>query len=115
MPGAAFRMTLCGESYLFAHTRGGLYAAGLSSNCAIHSCFRAVFKTDATYVCAVAVQLVDRLDQGAFSHGTNTMTYQGLYRLVAKALYRTHVEGKLKGEIIQVCKIKCVSLYVLLA
>jgi hypothetical protein len=27
---------------------------------------------------------------------------QGLYRLVAKALYRTHVEGKLKGEIIQV-------------
>ena len=30
------------------------------------------------------------------------MTYQGLYRLVAKALYRTHVEGRLKAEIIQV-------------
>jgi hypothetical protein len=30
------------------------------------------------------------------------MTYQGLYRLVSKALYRAHVEGKLKREIIQV-------------
>jgi hypothetical protein len=30
------------------------------------------------------------------------MTYQMLYGLVAKALYRTHVEGKLKAEIIQV-------------
>ena len=26
----------------------------------------------------------------------------GLYKLVSKALYRTHVEGKLKREIIQV-------------
>jgi hypothetical protein len=51
---------------------------------------------------AAGAQLVDRLDQGAFSTGTSTLTYQGLYRLVAKALYRTHVEGKLKGEIIQV-------------
>lgn len=32
------------------------------------------------------------------------MSYQGLYRLVSKALYRTHVEGKLKREIIQVCE-----------
>lgn len=30
------------------------------------------------------------------------MSYQGLYKLVSKALYRTHVEGKLKREIIQV-------------
>lgn len=48
------------------------------------------------------MQLVDRLDQGAFSSASGQMTYQGLYRLVSKALYRTHVEGKLKGEIIQV-------------
>ncbi|KIZ07124.1 hypothetical protein MNEG_0828 [Monoraphidium neglectum] len=52
-------------------------------------------------------QLVDRLDQGAFSFGAgggpggSQLTYQGLYRMVAKALYRTHVEGKLKGEIIK--------------
>lgn len=27
---------------------------------------------------------------------------QDLYKMVSKALYRTHVEGKLKSEIIQV-------------
>jgi hypothetical protein len=49
------------------------------------------------------VQLVDRLDYGAFStSAAGTMSYQGLYKLVSKALYRTHVEGKLKREIIQV-------------
>lgn len=48
------------------------------------------------------MQLVDRLDYGAFStSAAGTMSYQGLYRLVSKALYRTHVEGKLKREIIQ--------------
>eukprot|EP00775_Hariotina_reticulata_P009908 gene9907-10064_t len=48
------------------------------------------------------MQLVDRLDQGSFSGGQpGQLTYQGLYRLVSKALYRTHVEGKLKREIIQ--------------
>ncbi|GAX76350.1 hypothetical protein CEUSTIGMA_g3796.t1 [Chlamydomonas eustigma] len=46
-------------------------------------------------------QLVDRLDQGAFSIGSAPMTYQELYAMVSKALYRTHVEGKLKSEIIQ--------------
>lgn len=61
----------------------------------------------AAWLCAVravcAVQLVDRLDQGAFSSAApGQLTYQGLYRLVSKALYRTHVEGKLKREIIQV-------------
>lgn len=51
----------------------------------------------------VHVQLVDRLDQGAFSSAApGQLTYQGLYKLVAKALYRAHVEGKLKREIIQV-------------
>ena len=34
--------------------------------------------------------------------GVGTMTYQELYAMVSKALYRTHVEGKLKSEIIQV-------------
>jgi hypothetical protein len=49
------------------------------------------------------LQLVDRLDQGAFSSGApGQLTYQGLYKLVSKALYRAHVEGKLKREIIQV-------------
>jgi hypothetical protein len=53
--------------------------------------------------CCCCVQLVDRLDQGAFSSGApGQLTYQGLYRLVSKALYRAHVEGKLKREIIQV-------------
>eukprot|EP00879_Flechtneria_rotunda_P021250 GHRR01022387.1.p1 GENE.GHRR01022387.1~~GHRR01022387.1.p1 ORF type:complete len:407 (+),score=114.76 GHRR01022387.1:166-1386(+) len=48
------------------------------------------------------MQLVDRLDQGAFSsNAPGQLTYQGLYRFVSKALYRTHVEGKLKREIIQ--------------
>lgn len=48
------------------------------------------------------MQLVDRLDQGAFSSAApGQLTYQGLYKLVSKALYRAHVEGKLKREIIQ--------------
>jgi len=47
------------------------------------------------------MQLVDRLDQGMFNVGAGNMSYQSLYGLVAKALYRTHVEGKLKAEIIQ--------------
>jgi len=51
----------------------------------------------------MSVQLVDRLDYGAFTtSAAGTMSYQGLYKLVSKALYRTHVEGKLKREIIQV-------------
>lgn len=47
------------------------------------------------------MQLVDRLDQGAFQVGVGSMGYPALYQLVSKALYRTHVEGKLKAEIIQ--------------
>ena len=47
---------------------------------------------------------MDRLDQGAFGFGAggSQLTYQGLYGMVAKALYRTHVEGKLKEEILKV-------------
>ncbi len=48
------------------------------------------------------LQLVDRMDQGSFNVASGTMTYQSLYKMVSKALYRTHVEGKLKSEIIQV-------------
>ena len=55
------------------------------------------------FLCRIQSQLVDRLDYGAFStSAAGTMSYQGLYKLVSKALYRTHVEGKLKREIIQV-------------
>ncbi|MEW5300941.1 MAG: hypothetical protein WDW36_003832 [Sanguina aurantia] len=48
------------------------------------------------------MQLVDRLDEGKFVSSGSAVSYQQLYGLVAKALYRTHVEGKLKSEIIQV-------------
>ncbi len=34
--------------------------------------------------------------------GSGTLSYQELYSMVSKALYTTHVEGKLKSEIIQV-------------
>ena len=45
---------------------------------------------------------MDRLDAGAFGYtGGPQLTYQGLYKMVAKALYRTHVEGRLKAEIIE--------------
>lgn len=47
------------------------------------------------------MQLVDRLDQGAFATGSGALSYQALYKYVERALYRTHVEGKLKAEIIQ--------------
>lgn len=32
--------------------------------------------------------------------GAGNISYQALYGMVSKALYRTHVEGKLKAEII---------------
>ena len=51
-------------------------------------------------------QLVDRLDLSSSHYhiwplSLGNITYQDLYKLVAKALFRTHVEGKLKSEIIQ--------------
>lgn len=57
------------------------------------------------------LQLVDRLDQGMFMTGTGNISYQQLYKMVAKALYRTHVEGKLKAEIIQVRAWRCTATY----
>lgn len=42
-------------------------------------------------------QMVDRLDQGALPLTVAAQTYPALHALVAKALFRTHVEGKLKA------------------
>ncbi|RID59750.1 hypothetical protein BRARA_F02961 [Brassica rapa] len=44
-------------------------------------------------------QMVDRLDDGAVSADLGTLDYKGLYKAVAKALFRAHVEGQLKSEI----------------
>ncbi len=46
---------------------------------------------------ASALQMVDRLDQGAIPMQVVTQSYDALWKLVSKALYRTHVEGKLKA------------------
>ena len=46
--------------------------------------------------------MVDRMDQGALPAQVCPNSYQALYGLVQKALFRTHVEGKLKSEIIKV-------------
>ena len=42
------------------------------------------------------LQMVERLDQGADLGPNTAPTYPALHALVAKALFRTHVEGKLK-------------------
>ncbi|VVB15369.1 unnamed protein product [Arabis nemorensis] len=44
-------------------------------------------------------QMVDRLDDGSISTDLGTLDYKGLYKAVAKALFRAHVEGQLKSEI----------------
>ncbi|XP_010482172.1 PREDICTED: 5'-nucleotidase domain-containing protein 4-like [Camelina sativa] len=44
-------------------------------------------------------QMVDRLDDGCISADLGTLDYKGLYKAVAKALFRAHVEGQLKSEI----------------
>ncbi|KAH9294405.1 hypothetical protein KI387_040392, partial [Taxus chinensis] len=46
------------------------------------------------------MQMVDRLDEGALPPQVGPLDYQGLYKVVAKALFTAHVEGKLKNEII---------------
>ena len=43
--------------------------------------------------------MVERLDQGADLGPNTAPTYPALHALVAKALFRTHVEGKLKVSI----------------
>ena len=40
--------------------------------------------------------MVDRMDQGLIPAQVVPNTYDALWQLVSKALYRTHVEGKLK-------------------
>ncbi|XP_051126621.1 uncharacterized protein LOC127248364 [Andrographis paniculata] len=45
------------------------------------------------------MQLVDRLDEGAMDADLSPLDYKGLYKAVGKALFRAHVEGRLKSEI----------------
>ncbi|XP_021774690.1 5'-nucleotidase domain-containing protein 4-like [Chenopodium quinoa] len=45
------------------------------------------------------MQLVDRLDEGAVEAAIGPLDYKGLYKAVGKALFRAHVEGQLKSEI----------------
>lgn len=46
------------------------------------------------------MQLVDRLDDGEVDALVVPNSYAALYRLVSRALYHAHVEGKLKAEIL---------------
>ncbi|KAL5700664.1 hypothetical protein ACHQM5_026083 [Ranunculus cassubicifolius] len=45
------------------------------------------------------MQMVDRLDAGAIPADLGRLDYKGLYKAVGKALFRAHVEGQLKSEI----------------
>ncbi|PIA60710.1 hypothetical protein AQUCO_00300312v1 [Aquilegia coerulea] len=45
------------------------------------------------------MQMVDRLDGGAIPTELGRLDYKGLYKAVGKALFRAHVEGQLKSEI----------------
>ncbi|KAK8939568.1 hypothetical protein KSP40_PGU018632 [Platanthera guangdongensis] len=45
------------------------------------------------------MQMVDRLDQGAVPAELGPLDYKGLFKAVSKALFRAHVEGQLKSEI----------------
>ncbi|XP_028778363.1 5'-nucleotidase domain-containing protein 4 [Neltuma alba] len=45
------------------------------------------------------LQMVDRLDDGVISPDLGPLDYKGLYKAVGKALFRAHVEGRLKSEI----------------
>lgn len=47
------------------------------------------------------MQMVDRYDTGALPRQDFSNSYSSLWKLVQKALFRTHVEGQLKGDIIQ--------------
>ncbi|CAI5507526.1 unnamed protein product [Closterium sp. Naga37s-1] len=48
----------------------------------------------------VYMQMVDRLDQGLLPAEVAPGDYKTLYKVVARALFRAHVEGQLKAEII---------------
>ncbi|KAG8499498.1 hypothetical protein CXB51_006064 [Gossypium anomalum] len=45
------------------------------------------------------MQMVDRLDDGVIPADLGPLDYKGLYKAVGKALFRAHVEGQLKSEI----------------
>ncbi|XP_024022937.1 cytosolic purine 5'-nucleotidase [Morus notabilis] len=45
------------------------------------------------------MQMVDRLDDGTIPAELGPLDYKGLYKAVGKALFRAHVEGQLKSEI----------------
>ncbi|KAJ0980020.1 hypothetical protein J5N97_015494 [Dioscorea zingiberensis] len=45
------------------------------------------------------MQMVDRLDEGAIPAELGPLDYKGLFQAVSKALFRAHVEGQLKSEI----------------
>uniref|UniRef100_A0A8R7TTY0 Cytosolic purine 5'-nucleotidase n=1 Tax=Triticum urartu TaxID=4572 RepID=A0A8R7TTY0_TRIUA len=45
------------------------------------------------------MQMVDKLDQGFVPAELGPLDYKGLYNAVSKALFRAHVEGQLKSEI----------------
>ena len=47
------------------------------------------------------MQMVDRYDQGVLPRQDFSNSYTSLYKLVQKALYRTHVEGQLKSDIMK--------------
>ena len=46
-------------------------------------------------------QMVDRLDDGLIPYQTCPQSYEALYKMVSQALFRAHVEGKLKQEIME--------------
>ncbi|XP_071701782.1 uncharacterized protein [Rutidosis leptorrhynchoides] len=45
------------------------------------------------------MQMVDRFDEGIISFDLGVVDYKGLYKAIGKALFRAHVEGQLKSEI----------------
>ena len=47
------------------------------------------------------MQMVERYDRGVLPRQDFSDSYSSLYKLVQKALFRTHVEGQLKADIIQ--------------
>eukprot|EP00850_Spirogloea_muscicola_P019792 SM000199S05419 [mRNA] locus=s199:71818:86485:+ [translate_table: standard] len=46
------------------------------------------------------MQMVEQLDAGRLPPDIGPQDYQGLFKVVSKALFRAHVEGQLKAEII---------------
>ncbi|XP_024371454.1 uncharacterized protein [Physcomitrium patens] len=46
------------------------------------------------------MQMVERLDEGSLPPEIGPMDYKGLYGVVSKSLFKAHVEGQLKAEII---------------